>query len=133
MLVRANSIDRVDKKNHVVQRACSSAALMIPKKNVQPHQSIEMKTLSSSIQPLGPQVWVTYSEENPKFGICYILNSNATGMKFNDSTYLISNSNFTKIKYFPNTKEPSKGESYDLINTPDSLTKKMKIITYYQK
>jgi len=37
MLVRANSIDKVDKKNHVVQRACSSAALMIPKKNIQPY------------------------------------------------------------------------------------------------
>lgn len=120
MLIRANSIDRVDKKNHVVQRACSSAALMIPKKNIQTQNqgSFETRALSANIQPLGPQVWVTYSEENPKFGICYILNSNATGMKFNDSTYLVSNSNFTKLKYFPNTKQPSRGELYDVINTP---------------
>ena len=104
MLVRANSIDRVDKKNAVVQRASSSAALMVPKKNSQNFGKIETRMLTPNIQPLGPQVWVTYSEENPKFGICYVLNSNATGMKFNDSTYMISNSNFTKIKYYPNTK-----------------------------
>ena len=127
--MRANSIDRMDRKNPVVQRASSSAALVIPKKNSQ----IETRNFTPNIQPLGPQVWVIYSEENPKFGICYVLNSNATGMKFNDSTYLISNSNFTKVKYYSNTKELTRGETYDALNTPDSLTKKMKIITYYQK
>lgn len=33
--MRANSIDRMDRKNPVVQRASSSAALVIPKKNNQ--------------------------------------------------------------------------------------------------
>ena len=54
-----------------------------------------------------PKIWVTYSEDNPKFGICYMLNSGSTGMKFNDSTCLISNNNFTKIKYYPTLKDPS--------------------------
>ena len=55
-------------------------------------------------------------------------------MKFNDSTYMISNSNFTKIKYYPNTKETSsKGELYDVADMPESLNKKMKIISYYYK
>lgn len=41
-----------------------------------------------------------YSEENQKFGISYILNSNAIGMRYNDSTCIISNAEFTKLKYY---------------------------------
>ncbi len=29
----------------------------------------------------------------------YILNSNAAGFKYNDSTAMVSNKNFTKVKY----------------------------------
>ena len=53
-------------------------------------------------------------------------------MKFNDSTYLISNSNFSKVKYYSNTKELGRGETFDTINTPDALSKKMKIIQCYK-
>lgn len=59
-----------------------------------------------------PKIWVTYSEDNPKFGVCYMLNSGATGMKFNDSTCLISNSNFTKIKYYPSLRDARSGEAF---------------------
>lgn len=48
----------------------------------------------------GPFTWVVYSEENPKFGMSYMLNSNAIGMRYNDSTSLISNHEFTRFKYF---------------------------------
>lgn len=46
-----------------------------------------------------PYVWITFYEENPKFGIAYLLNSGATGMRFNDSTTIISNHQFQKMKY----------------------------------
>jgi hypothetical protein len=66
----------------------------------------------------GPFIWVTYYEENPKFGISYVLNSHATGMKFNDSTCMITNGVFTKIKYYDsvtNKDESNKREEvYDL-------------------
>ena len=32
--------------------------------------------------------------------MCYLLNSNCTGMNFNDSTCMISNNGFLKLKYF---------------------------------
>lgn len=64
-----------------------------------------------------------------------MLNSHATGMKFNDSTCIISNNNFIKIKYYGSIKDRSStiGEVYDIVRTPEELNKKMKIITYYQK
>jgi hypothetical protein len=46
-----------------------------------------------------PYVWVSYYEENPKFGVSYLLNSNAVGMRYNDSTTLIANNGFNKMKY----------------------------------
>lgn len=62
-----------------------------------------------------------------------MLNSGATGMKFNDSTCLISNSNFTKIKYYPSLRDARSGEAFQIHRTPEGLTKKMKIIVHYQK
>jgi hypothetical protein len=46
-----------------------------------------------------PLVWITYFEENQKFGMAYLLNSNVVGMKFNDSTSIVSNNQFLKMKY----------------------------------
>jgi hypothetical protein len=114
-LVRSSSIDRVEHKQQAVQRACSTNALMLNKK-----QSLPKDNYSSNVNNhgQGPFVWVTYYEENPKFGICYLLNSNATGMRFNDSTFIISNSNFTRIKYYNNIRENQGGEIYDVIKTP---------------
>lgn len=43
---------------------------------------------------------MVYFEENPKFGMSYMLNSNAVGMRYNDSTSLISNYEFNIFKYF---------------------------------
>lgn len=54
-------------------------------------------------------------------------------MRFNDSTFLISNSNFTRIKYYPKTTPNEGGSVYDIVRTPEELAKKMKIISYYQK
>jgi hypothetical protein len=47
----------------------------------------------------GALIWVTFFEENPKFGVAYLLNSNSVGMKFNDSTCLVANVGFTRLKY----------------------------------
>jgi hypothetical protein len=77
------------------QRAASSTTLVghkfIVKKTIQDEPPVDIK---------GPEIWVTHHVDNPKFGICYLLNSNSAGMNFNDSTCLISNGTFTKIKYF---------------------------------
>ena len=95
-MVRAQSNERLDQRDHAIQRACSTDVLMPKKKSFSKEQM--PVALQKKCQE-GPVVWVTYFESNPKFGISYILNSNAIGMKFNDSTYMISNSNFTKLKY----------------------------------
>lgn len=61
---------------------------------------IPSKIVSNMTAPHnGPLVWITFFEENPKFGTAYLLSSNATGMRFNDSTTLISNCQFQKMKY----------------------------------
>jgi len=64
------------------------------------------------------------------------LNSNSVGMKFNDSTCIVANSNFQKMKYLDflgkNTEEKNH-EQFDVESTPDRLSKKVKIISYYQK
>ena len=58
------------------------------------------------------KVWVSYFEENPKFGMGYLLNSNATGFRYNDATIMIINSKMNSLKYLDiadikrrNTKE----------------------------
>jgi hypothetical protein len=70
------------------QRAASSTTLVghkfIVKKTIQDEPPVDIK---------GPEIWVTHHVDNPKFGI-------SAGMNFNDSTCLISNGTFTKIKYF---------------------------------
>lgn len=96
-LVRTNSIENLN-KNSYVNRAASTAALrrgrMLSSKTELPNQAPIVAPNHSS-----PFVWVTFFEENPKFGMAYLLNSNATGMRFNDSTSLISNQQFQKMKY----------------------------------
>ena len=65
-----------------------------------------------------------------------MLNSNASGMRFNDSTTLVSNSVFSKMKYIDlmgKGDEPKKSEIFEQAAPPEMLTKKTKIITYYQR
>jgi hypothetical protein len=84
----------------------------------------------------GPFVWVTFFDENPKFGIAYLLNSNAVGMKYNDSTSIISNNQFAKMKYIDflgKTEDEKRPEQFESSAVPEHLTKKFKIISYYQK
>lgn len=61
------------------------------------------------------------------------MNSNATGMRFNDSTSLISNSQFQKMKYIDFMMKLNENEVFDSQSVPESLGKKYKIISYYQK
>jgi hypothetical protein len=78
-----------------------------------------------------PFIWVTFFEENAKFGTAYMLNTNAIGMKFNDSTVMVANQAFQKLKYMDLV-----GQDNELIDSgavPDRLIKKYKIITYYQR
>jgi hypothetical protein len=133
VLVRASSIDRVENRQQVVQRACSTNALMINKRQNLSRENHQFNPSLANNHGQGPFVWVSYYEENPKFGVCYLLNSNATGMRFNDSTFIISNSNFTRVKYHTNLRDSIGGEMFEIIKTPESLNKKMKIITHYQK
>lgn len=55
--------------------------------------------IKNDLFPKSLKVFVNYFEQNPKFGMGYILNSNAAGFKYNDSTAMVSNKNFTKVKY----------------------------------
>lgn len=45
------------------------------------------------------KVWVTYFIENPKYGMAYMLNSNAVGFRYNDSTVAITNCKHNRMKY----------------------------------
>jgi hypothetical protein len=122
-------------KNSYCNRAASTAVL-------RRGRMLSSKTdLSNQAPPpvsqnrFGPFVWITCFEENPKFGMAYLLNSNATGMRFNDSTCIVSNSLFQKMKYidFLSKNESEKIELFDHSSPPSHLTKKFKIISYYQK
>jgi hypothetical protein len=65
------------------------------------------------------------------------MNSNAIGMRYNDSTCLISNTEFTKLKYYDSllarTNPAQMEQIYDIDKMPSELSKKYKIIDYYQK
>ena len=67
--------------------------------------------------------------------MAYLLNSNATGMRFNDSTTIVSNSQFQRMKYvdFMVNLDDRRPEIFDSLSVPENLSKKHKIITYYQK
>lgn len=56
-------------------------------------------------------------------------------MQFNDSTCFVSNSGFTKIKYFEINQqlEEAAGQVYDIGNTDPTLAKKMKIILHFNQ
>jgi hypothetical protein len=133
-LVRTNSIEQLNRNNYG-QRAASTAALtrgrmLSSRTNLHSNAPPTLPTQTA------PFVWVTFFEENPKFGMAYLLNSNAIGMRFNDSTTIISNTQFQKMKYLDflargETERPP--ELFDPSNIPSNLTKKFKIITYYQK
>ena len=132
-LMRTNSITELNKNNYG-QRAASTAALTRGRmlssrtdlhKPVQPTQTTQT----------APFVWITFFEENPKFGMAYLLNSNATGMRFNDSTTIVSNCQFQRMKYvdFLARAEDRRSDIFDAMSVPEYLSKKHKIITYYQK
>ncbi len=57
-------------------------------------------------------------------------------MRFNDSTCMISNAEFKKVKYIDPTaedKEMKQGIVFTIGETPEKLAKKMKILTHYQR
>lgn len=66
-----------------------------------------------------------------------MLNSNAVGMRYNDSTSLISNFEFNNFKYFDSVahkQNPTQQENiYTQDTIPKELAKKFKIIDYYKK
>ena len=67
--------------------------------------------------------------------MAYLLNSNAVGMKFNDSTTIVSNSQVQKMKYvdFLSKNEQRNPDVFNSNQVPENLNKKHKIITYYLK
>ncbi len=82
-------------------------------------------------------MWVVYFEENTKFGMSYMLNSNATGMRYNDSTCLVSDADFANFKYFDSIacklNKAIKEQIFTSEIMPQELAKKYKIIDYYKK
>jgi hypothetical protein len=130
-LVRTNSIEQLN-KNSYGHRAASTAAL------TRGRMLSSRTDLQKVSQPLpqaatAPYVWITFYDENPKFGMAYLLNSGATGMRFNDSTTIVSNTQFNKLKYRDFLSNQVEEKEFDTLNVPSSLNKKYKIITYYQK
>lgn len=121
-----------EENNQPPQRAASSTAL-VGHKFIMKKASIEEPVAPPEIR--GPEIWVSHFVENPKFGLCYLLNNNSTGMNFNDTTVLISNCTFARIKYFELNQrlEQTGTHVYDIGNTDSSLAKKMKIIEHFNK
>lgn len=60
-----------------------------------------------------------------------MLNSNAIGMKFNDSTGMIACQSFGRVKYIDIVAGET--ELLEASSVPDKYAKKFKIISYYQK
>ena len=66
--------------------------------------------------------------------MAYLLNSNAIGMRFNDSTTIVSNNHFQKMKYIDFiAKNETVNDVFETTDVPSHLHKKCKIISYYQK
>ena len=64
--------------------------------------------------------------------MAYLLNSNAVGMKFNDSTTIVSNSQVQKMKYvdFLSKNEQRNPDVFNSNQVPENLNKKHKIISH---
>jgi hypothetical protein len=66
-----------------------------------------------------------------------MLNSNATGMRYNDSTCLVSDADFANFKYFDSIacklNKAIKEQIFTSETIPQELAKKYKIIDYYKK
>jgi hypothetical protein len=101
LLMRTNSIEQLARPNYG-HRAASTTTLararMLSSKIELPTNKPEPKPLLVPPQQ-PPFVWVTFFEENAKFGTAYMLNSNAIGMKFNDSTGMVANQGFLRLRY----------------------------------
>lgn len=93
--MRTNSIEQLTRVN-CGQRAASTTTLahgrMLSSK-------IEAPKPQPTVFQQAPYCWITFFEENPKFGTAYMLNSNSVGMRFNDSTCIISNAHYNRLKY----------------------------------
>ena len=96
ILMRANSIEQLSKPNYG-QRAASTTTLVRGRMLSSKIEVPKAQPTNHYQQP--PFVWVTFFEENPKFGTAYMLNSHAVGMKFNDSTCFIASKEFARMKY----------------------------------
>lgn len=136
-LVRTNSIHSIEHmaRHNYGQRAASTAALTRGRM-LSSVKKETPKPLPTNQPQQPPLLWVTYFEENVKFGIAYQLNSNAVGMRYNDSTTLIANSNFNTLKYIDflaRSDYERKQELFEIGDVPSTLNKKFKIISYYHK
>jgi hypothetical protein len=60
-----------------------------------------------------------------------MLNSHAIGMKFNDSTGMVANQAFLRMRYMDLVGQET--EVFEAAGVPDRYAKKFKIISYYQK
>jgi hypothetical protein len=121
-----------DSMQHL-QRA-SSAAGLIQRKKSSFKEHVSSSNNPGQIKSSIP-VRVIYYEENPKFGVSYMLSSNAIGMRYNDSTCIVTNSVQSKMKYaiLEAGLTELRSEIHEFQHAPSSLAKKIKIISHYSK
>lgn len=93
-----SKINSVDKSLKPSNRVFSAASLTDKLSKTKTH-NLESKTKNIDLVAKGAKVWVTYFEDNPKFGMAFLLNSGAVGFRFNDKSVIVSNSKATEFKY----------------------------------
>jgi hypothetical protein len=129
ILMRTNSIEQLSKPTYG-HRAASTTAFT-RKRMLSPKVDLPSRPAPAQVVQQPPFAWVTCFEENAKFGTAYMLNSNAVGMKFNDSTGMVATCSFQRIRYVELTGQDA--EVHEVASLPERLGKKFKIITYYLK
>lgn len=93
-----SKINSVDKSLKPSNRVFSAASLTDKLSKTKTH-NLESRTKNIDLVAKGAKVWVTYFEDNPKFGMAFLLNSGAVGFRFNDKSVIVSNSKATEFKY----------------------------------
>lgn len=123
----------MEKTLKATNRVLSAANLL---GNVKQSKKINVKT--NELKNKALKIWVTYFIENPKYGMGYMLNSNAVGFKYNDSSVAVTNCKHNRMKYIeydPTTKKVNESDAiiYQLEEAEQKEYKKYKILTHFQR
>ena len=80
----------------------------------------------------------TYTDFTSKYGMAYLLNNGNVGVHFNDSTKMVWNTESDTVQYISRSRQPVPGQSGEegivcmIDNYPDTLKKKITLITYFR-